>query len=148
MVDSGASHPVADPRKHFPGSTVRPSAASQRGLKYAGAGSETIANEGEMDCRLMTSGGIITDTTWQAAAVRRPLLAVSACTDKQNLVVFDNALSCILSGGSPEVKEIRKLLQKATMKIPLEREGGIFTMRTWKVPPRSAPATGFPRQGR
>ena len=100
-----------------------------------------------MDCRLMTEGGLVSSSTWQAAAVRRPLLAVPACNDKGNLVVFDNEGSCILSSAAEEVAQIRQLIAQATKKIRLQRKGGIYTMRTWRVPDKVEPKSGFTRQG-
>ena len=69
-------------------------------------------------------------------------MAVSACNDRGNLVAFDNEISCILSGRSPEVIEIRRLLKQAKQKILVQRTGGTFTFRMWRVP------EGFPRQGK
>ena len=41
-------------------------------------------------------------------------MAVSACADRGNMVVFDSAGSCILSGNSPEIRQIRELIRAAT----------------------------------
>ena len=147
-VDSGATASVANPRTHFPGAVVQPSEASRRGVKYQGAGKEIIDNEGEMSELLMTGEGVISDTTWPAADVRKPLLAVSGCNDKGNCVWFDNENSCILSANCPELASIRRLVAQAKRKIAIARKGGTYKLRTWRVPRDHKPAQGFPRQGR
>ena len=153
LVDSGAEHPVANPRTHFPGSVVRPSAASKKGLVYRGPGKERIPNEGEIAEQLMTAEGVVSKTVWQAADVRRPLLAVSSCNDKGNIVVFDNNDSVILAAQSPEVAQIRALVRQAQLKVRLQRKGGTYVMRTWRMPKggttpaRKPRAAGFARQG-
>ena len=110
-LDSGASHSVAS-KKHFPGAVVRPSLWSKKGVKYQGAGQELIANEGEADERLMTAEGVVSDTTWQIANVRNPLMAASSCNDKGNPVFLDNGLSCIISSQAPELNQIESSFER------------------------------------
>ena len=74
-----------------------------------------------MDIKMMTGEGIVADTTWQAAEVRKLLLAVSSCNDKGNIVLFDNENSCVLPGRGPEAQAIRDILRKATQKIAIQR---------------------------
>ena len=75
---------------------------------YRGAlNTKPIPNEGEINETMMTEDGIVTDTNWQVAEVRKPLLAVSACNDRKNIAIFDNENSCILSDKAPEAAAIR-----------------------------------------
>ena len=80
--------------------------------------------------------------------MRKPLLAVSASNDAGNMCIFDSAGSCILSGSAPELLEIRRLVKQATKKLDVQREGGTFTLRTWRLPESLAPPAGFQRPGR
>ena len=108
-----------------------------------------IPNLGQLAVSLMTLSGIVGRTTWQAAEVRKPLMAVSAINDKGNLVLFDLEGSAIVPSTAPEVAEIRKLVKQARDKIDLQRKGGVFTMRAWRADPVAAAAKPvFPRQGR
>ena len=61
-------------------------------------------------------------------------MAVSACADKSNLVAFDREGSCILSGQSPEIYQIRTLLAQAVKKVKVERTGGTYSFRMWRMP--------------
>ena len=93
----------------------------------------------------MTAEGVV--------KVRKPLLAVSGCNDKGNAVFFDNENSCILSASAPELRQIRALVRQAKLKIRIQREGGTYTMRTWRVNPDAerriaANKSGFARLGR
>ena len=147
-VDSGASHSVAN-RRHFPGADVRPSDFSRRGIKYGGAGKEVIPNEGEVQECLMTSEGVVSNSTWQIANVRKPLMAVSQCNDKKNMVIFDNDLSCILSNSAPETEQIRALLRRASKKIQITRQGGTYKLKLWRIPRAAMEMSkGFHRLGR
>ena len=122
--------------KHLPGIPLEPSEWSRKGLKYQGPGKELIPNLGQLCVSLMTLGGIVGRTTWQAAEVRKPLMAVSSINDKDNLVIFDLKGSGILPGSLPEVAEIRRLLKAAKDReacIDLERSGGVFKMRAWRT---------------
>ena len=103
--------------------------------------------------------------TFQAARVRKPLLAVSASCNVGQLVLFDNDISCMLERDSPEGREIRRLAQQCIRKTKFERKGGVYTMPTYVVPPERLSAearkrvvpsgdrmdvdkpAGFPRQG-
>eukprot|EP00974_Lingulodinium_polyedra_P060235 5806197-Lingulodinium_polyedra.AAC.1 len=60
--------------------------------------------------------------TFQAAPVRKPLLAVSAVCDVGQLVVFDNDGSYVIERDSPEGREIRRLARQCQAKMTLERE--------------------------
>ena len=146
-LDSGESNPVAHPDQ-FPGAVVTPSEASRRGVVYQGPGSETIPNLGEFFERLMTAEGVVAETVWQAAQVRKPLMAVSACADRGNMVVFDSAGSCILSGNSPEIRQIRELIRAATKKVRVQRNGGTYNFRMWRLPRSPVKSKDFHGQGK
>ena len=132
-VDSGAAVPVANP-KHFPGVEVRPSPGSLAGQKFVGPGGQTTPNQGQFNPSVILETGIEGGLNFQAADVRKPLLAVSAVNAKQNPVVFDGGASYILSKTCPQLKEIRRLIAEAPSKIPLHQEKGIYYMRTWNKP--------------
>ena len=144
-LDSGASASVADASRHFPGSTVVPSEASRQGVVYRGPGKERIPNEGEFQEQIMTAEGAVANTLWQSAKVRKPLMAVSACEDRGNMCVFDKDGSFILSANCHELPEIRRLIQKATKKVRVHRNGGTYSLKTWRMPKKPE---GFHGQGK
>ena len=115
-------------------------------MVYQGPGKETIPNRGEFTERIMTQEGALANTTWQDAEVRKPLMAVSACADKGNMTVFDQEGSCILSGSSPEIIAIRKLVRSASKKVVVERSGGTYSFRMWRVPKGVEPSDGAGNQ--
>ena len=87
--------------------------------------------------------GRLTQSTYQAAKVRKPLMAVSSVNDKGNLVIFDEKGSCIIPGGDKDlISQIRSLVDKVPDKVKLHRKNGVFHMKAWKL------KSGFPRQGR
>ena len=144
VMDSGASDNVVS-GSVAPNIKIRPSAGSLRGQCYAAAGGKEIPNEGEVQEAMMTSEGVLTDTTWQIADVRNPLMAVSACNDKGNPCCFDSEGSYIISGTSPEIAQIRELIKKASKKINVERKGGTFKVKMWRIPPKLSEV--FARRG-
>ena len=82
-------------------------------------------------------------STFQAARVRKPLMAVSSVNDKGNLVLFDGAESFILPGTNKElIRRLRALVKQVPNKVPLHRKNGVFHMKAWRLKP------GFTRQGR
>lgn len=139
-VDSGAGEPVCNP-KSFPGVVVEPSAGSKAGQVYLGPGKERIPNQGQFKADVILEDGGDGAMGFQAADVRKPLLAVSGVNDRGNLVLFDNDGSFIIPGTCPEVSAIRALVQAAVGKIKLHRKNGVFHMRCWQKP------QGFSRQG-
>ena len=71
---------------------------------------------------------------FQAAKVRKPLVAVSATVDKENMVVFDAEKfggACVLPGDAPELEMIRQLIAQVENRIRLQRERGVYLMRNW-----------------
>ena len=139
-ADSGAGEAVADP-KSFPGCHVSPSKGSVAGQRFLGAGGEVIHNEGKFQVAHLTEFGAIGKMTFQAARVRKPLMAVSSINRRGNLVLFDGDRSFILPGNAPEVAQVRKNVDQIRGKVPLHLRNGVFTMKTWR---QAAP---FPGQG-
>ena len=102
-----------------------------------------IPNEGQFVAPLRLDDGRLTHTTYQAARVRKPLMAVSSVNDKGNLVVFDDQGSFIIPGSNKQlVSKLRDLVQQVPDKVKLHRKNGVFHMKAWKLKP------GFTRQGR
>ena len=109
-----------------------------------GAGS-SLPNMGQLTCKRMLANGMVSSTKFQAAEIRKPLLAVSGLNDKGNPVWFDHDQtggSFIIPGGSPELPQIRKLISEVKARIRMERKGGIFQLRNWNL----ASQSGFTRQ--
>ena len=163
-IDSGAARSVMHP-DDVPEYMLVSSEGQRSGQHFVGAGGERMPNLGQKTVPLLTVGGVAKAATFQAAAVRKPLLAVSASCDVGQLVIFDNDISCMLERDSPEGREIRRLAKQCMAKTPFERKGGVYTMPAWVVPPeklnpadrkKMKPADasmevdqqpGFPRQG-
>ena len=135
-MDSGAAEPVCNPET-FPDVEVTPSPGSIAGQMYLGPGKEQIPNQGQLKPRLVLEDGGTGDFTFQAAAVRKPLMAVSSVNDKGHMVLFDLLGSYVLPASAPEVEQIRALAKKVKGRIAMHRENGIFNLKTWrKVFPR------------
>ena len=132
-MDSGASEPVADPET-FPGVTVSPSEGSRAGRIYLGPGGERIPNEGEIRPRVIFEDDVSGDMKFNAARVRKPLMAVSSVNDKGHMVLFDQPGSFMIPASAPELEQIRALVQQAIGKVQLHREGGVFHLKTWVFP--------------
>ena len=132
-MDSRAGAPVANP-KDFPGCVVTDSPGSLAGQSFIGPGSEIIPNEGQFIAPMRLDDGRITQSTFQAAQVRKPLMAVSSVNDKGNLVVFDGKGSFIIPGTNKGlISQLRALIQKVPDKVPLHRKNGVFHMKAWKL---------------
>ena len=130
-MDSGAAEPVSAPET-FPGVEVTPSAGSIAGQMYLGPGKERIPNEGQIKPELLLEDDAPGSMTFQAAQVRKPLMAVSSVNDKGHLVLFDNAGSFLIPSSAPEVALIRTLVQQAKGKLRMHRENGVFHLKTWR----------------
>ena len=110
--------------------------------KYLGLAGEEIPNQGQLSTAMTLEGGQEGIFTFQAAPVRKPILAVSSVNDKGNLVVFDGEASYIIPGKQPLVAKLRKMIQDIPGKVKLHRKNGVYNLRTWK------PRPVFRRQGR
>ena len=140
-MDSGAAEPVSSPDS-FPGAEVVPSPGSEAGQIYLGPGKEEIPNEGQFKPTVTLEDGGSGTFTFQAARVRKPLMAVSSVNDKGHLVLFDLEGSFLIPAQAPEVAMIRELVAQAQGKVTLHRENGIFNMRVWQK------SSDFARQGK
>ena len=132
-MDSGAAENEADPAD-VPEATLEPSPASVAGRGYLGAGRERIANLGQLKARRRMAHGADVGLLFQAAKVRKPLVAVSATVDKGNMVIFDNEAhdgGCVIPSSAPELQMIRQLVQQVTDRIRLERRNGVYVLRNW-----------------
>ena len=133
-VDTGAGESVVSPEE-WPAQQVRPSAGSQRGQCYVGPGGERIANMGETAVKLrmeqVHQPDVLGKVTFQAAKVRKPLLAVSSMTSKNNMLVFHRDCPCVIPAGDPIMQRIIALVEQAKNRIPLYEKQGVFVMRTW-----------------
>ena len=138
--DSGASQSVAR-KSAFPDAVLRESPGSRLGQVYRGPGKDVIPNEGEFDALSAVESGARAKVTFQAAEVRKPLVAVSSLVDKGNITIFDQK-SFIIPGTCPEAGLIRELVARVKSKIPMYREKGVYKMRNWSLP------SGFTRPGR
>ena len=138
-VDSGAGQSVMSPDA-VPEYALQPSSGQAKGQQFIGAGGERMPNMGEKRIPLMTAEGTARIATFQAASVRKPLLAVSAACDKGQMVMFDNDGSYIIERDCPEGREIRRLARQCIAKMSLERRNGVYTLPTWVVPPSQLPA--------
>ena len=100
-----------------------------------------MPNLGQKTIPLLTESGTARVATFQAAPVRKPLLAVSASCGAGQMVFFDNDGSYIMERDSPEGREIRRLAKQCVAKTALERKGGVYTLPAWVMPPeRLTPA--------
>ena len=68
-----------------------------------------MPNLGQKTIPLMLADGTAAAATFQAAKVRKPLMAVSASCDQGQLVLFDNDISCMIDLDSSQGREIRRL---------------------------------------
>ena len=71
----------------------------------------------------MMESGLVSSTRFQAAEIRKPLLAVSGLDDKGNPVWFDHDQtggSFIIPKSAPELKDIRRLIAKIQTRVRLE----------------------------
>ncbi len=133
-VDSGAGESVAA-HKHLPQCPLVDSPGSLSGQKYLGLGGEEIPNLGQITASMTIEGQREGRFTFQAAPVRKPLLAVSSVNDEGNLVIFDGTESYIIPGKGLQVVQLRQLIQAMAGKIKLHRKNGVYTMRAWKPKP-------------
>ena len=101
-----------------------------------------MANEGEFSTVSVLESGDSGRLNYQAAKVRKPLCAVSTLNRKGNPCWFDGEQSHIIPAKCPELNQIRALIAKATGKIPMHLDKGIFKMKTWVKPENVSPFQG------
>ena len=109
-MDSGAGAPVADP-KDFPGCEVTDSPGSLAGQMFVKPDGTKIANACQFVAKVRLDDGRVTTSTYQAVAVRKPLMAVSSGNDKGNMVIFEEKGSFILPGTNKDlISRLRTLV--------------------------------------
>ena len=100
-----------------------------------GAGpNQQIPNLGQVRAKRVAENGTRTITLFQAAKVRKPLMAVSATADKENMVLFDHEKyggGCIIPSDAPELEMIRQLVNQVANRIRLHREKGVYLMKNY-----------------
>jgi len=141
-LDSGAGASVMNPA-HAPDYEVEESPGSLSGQHYVGLGGERIPNKGQMKIGIQLMDGANKRVTFQAATVRKTLLAVSNVCDKRQFCIFDNDGSYICPRDTPEGQAILKLVALMKHKISVQRKGGVYVLPTWI---KLAADSGFHRQ--
>ena len=120
-VDSGSCDTVM-PTAECQGIPIDESDLSKRGEEYEVANGESIPNLGERRCLMMTQGSNVPKRIdFQVADVHKALLSVTRAADM--------GFECHLGrrGGH--------MLDTITQeKIPIEREGNLYTMSVWVRP--------------
>ena len=125
----------------YPERPVEPSPGLLSGQKFVSAFGTAMPNLGQLNPQVFLESGDAGALNYQAAKVKKPLMAVTDCNKRQNPVIFDGHHSCILPSNCPQLAHIRQLIQEATKKIPLHWEKGVYKMKTW-IKPRNAPFAG------
>ena len=116
-VDSGACETVM-PSAMCTGIPIHRSSCSH-GAEYEVANGETIPNQGERRCHMMTLGSTTAKSiVFQVADVHKPLLSISRCADM--------GFYCHLGkdGGYMEDTITGE-------RIPLHRRDNLYVMKTW-----------------
>ena len=98
-------------------------------------GGGKIENLGELTVKVRTEQvgrpDVLGKMTFQAAQVRKPLLAASSMTRKGNMLVFCKDTPCVIPASDPVVQDIERLVRKAASRIPMSERNGVFVMNTW-----------------
>ena len=131
-IDSGACDTVM-PINMCKDIPVHESKRQQEGMEYEVANGETIPNEGERHCMIMTMGAVTPkNIVFQVADVHKALLSITR--------VADAGYECHLN------KTGGYLLDTYTgERVPIHRKGNLYVMRAWV---RDDEGPGFGRQGR
>ena len=130
-VDSGAAHTVAN-GDVWPSIPRMESPVSKAGSVYLEPGKEKIPTRGQRTLKVKTDGNpAIRQMTFQDAAVRKPLAAVSGITEKNNIVLFDKKGSFIAPANCAEVNAIRELIRQVKNRIELECKKMVYVMPIW-----------------
>lgn len=99
--------------------SVHESENQRKGLEYEVANGETIANEGERRCMLMTVGAEPPKRiTFQFSDVHKPLLSISK--------VADAGYECHLNDRGGYLLDVY-----TGEKVPIQRRGSLCVMRGW-----------------
>ena len=131
-IDSGACD-IVMPLAMCADIPVQESEKQREGMEYEVANGETIANEGERHCLLMTKGAKTPKkSVFQVADVHKALMSITRVADAGYACWLDK------SGGW--------LVDKITgEQIPIQRKGNLYVMTAWA---REDKRPTFGRQGR
>ena len=131
-VDSGACDPVM-PLSMCQEIRLHESEAQRNKKEYEVANGETIPNEGERHCLMMTSGAVSPKRiTFQVADVHKALLSITR--------VADAGYECHLNHKGGYLLDIY-----TGERVPITRRGNLYVMKAW-VKEDCQPTFG--RQGR
>ena len=81
--------------------------------------------------RLGSPDGSAAGFKFQDAEVRRTIMAVGDSTAAGNCFWYDDEGSYILPRGTPELAEIRKLIQKVCKKFTMRKENNVYQLDAW-----------------
>ena len=95
-----------------------------------------LSNKGQrkVNLRLCRSDGPRARTKFQEAEVRRPILSVGESTEAENMLIFDKKESAILPAGTPEIMQIRALMQKVKDRLTMRKDKNTFMLDAWVEP--------------
>ena len=126
------------------GYPVEPTESSRRGAHYIGPGGQRIQNHGRFRPGLMLRGGRTSQVNFNAAKVRKPLLAVSSVCDKGNWTLFGPDGGYIVPMDAENLGQLVALINSIKGKIELVREHGVYHLPAWVMPhtPHKAPFQG------
>ena len=131
-LDTGATVHAAD-RVDFPGCLVEESPGSRAGQHFQTAGKKTIANEGQSNILLTTTGGVDVAMTMQIAKISRPLLSVTKMTEGGEITVLcKKDVALILDGDGKTV-------------ATFHRKNGLYVCMMKYKNPKFKQAEDFPR---
>ena len=117
-VDSGSCDTVMAPEECAE-ITIHESEQSRQGVEYEVANSETIENQGERRCMMMTENSNQAKRIYiQVADVHKPLLSVTRCADL--------GYECTLGKSGGKLTDI-----VTGESIPIRRKGNLYVMRVW-----------------
>ena len=100
------------------------------------------ADNGQFEVKVRLDDGRVTKPTYQAVAVRKPLMAVSSVNDKGNVVIFDEKASFHLPCTN------KKLDQSIAHFGPTSARQGQTAPEERNIPYEGVEVEGFTRQGR
>ena len=123
------------PRNMFHERGIRKSESSKNGKGFQGPGGENIKNYGQQVMSVRTPEGLVGQSTWQVADVRRPLVSVSHIIQAGNDLFIGKDEAYIMNRRKKEKSMLRK-------------EGNVYVLDLFvRVPPGvTAPVTYTPME--
>ena len=107
LIDSGAAESVIPPWL-LPDYAVKEGEATRQKVKYTTADGNIISNLGEIAVPFRTREGHKCGVTFQVCDVARPLLSVTALTEKGNKVTFNDSGGRIIGPGVKQCIDFAK----------------------------------------